>query len=96
MRFKSKSGIYAEQMHVQARILTSPEKKNFYSVIDKMLKVALQVIKESDEFDSKLQLSSNPIVSTTLKVIFISALSSALSEILGFRMKLTKLAFGKI
>lgn len=95
LRLKAKSCLYAEQMHVQVRILTNPDKKTTYSVVANVLKVALQVVKESDEFDSNLQFSSNPLLSTVLKVIFVSAVSSALSEVFGFHLKLSKLAFGK-
>eukprot|EP00615_Pteridomonas_danica_P002055 CAMPEP_0114338292 /NCGR_PEP_ID=MMETSP0101-20121206/6941_1 /TAXON_ID=38822 ORGANISM="Pteridomonas danica, Strain PT" /NCGR_SAMPLE_ID=MMETSP0101 /ASSEMBLY_ACC=CAM_ASM_000211 /LENGTH=106 /DNA_ID=CAMNT_0001470829 /DNA_START=232 /DNA_END=552 /DNA_ORIENTATION=- len=94
-RYRNASVLLTEQMNVQLRILaTAPsekEKRERLAISNKVLELAMKLLKEFDSPHSISGLSMNPLLYNITRVVLFSALSTALSDSMGFDVKMWKM-----
>lgn len=85
------SVLLTEQINLYLKLEQKPHKKEELTLANNVLKLACDLIKEL-EIPFKISgFSANPYLYNITKVIVLSAFSSLLSELLGFKLKLTKI-----
>lgn len=68
-----------------------PSKKDELSVVNNVLKLAADLLKEIEKPFRISGLSVNPWIYNVTKVVLLSAFSAVLSELFGFKLKLYKI-----
>ena len=71
-----------------------PEKKEQFTVVNNVLKLAADLLKEIENPFRISGLGVNPWVYNITKVVILSAASAVVSEIFGFKLKLYKIKIG--
>ena len=69
----------------------SPEKKDHLAVVNNVLKLASDLLKEIENPFKISGLGVDPWVYNITKVVILSAASAVLSELFGFKLKLYKI-----
>jgi len=94
-RYRNFSVLLTEQMNVQLRILASrpeeKEKRERLAISSKVLELAIKLLKEFESPNQISGLAMDPVVYNVTRVILFSALSAAMSELMGFDVKMWKL-----
>ena len=72
----------------------TPEKKEQFTVVNNVLKLAADLLKEIENPFRISGLGVNPWVYNITKVVILSAASAVLSELFGFKLKLYKIKIG--
>ena len=85
------SVLLTEQVNLYLKLEQKPHKKEELQLANNVLKLACDLIKELEVPFKISGFSANPYLYNITKVIVLSAFSSLLSEILGFKLKLTKI-----
>ncbi|GLV45397.1 phtf [Carabus blaptoides fortunei] len=85
------SVLITEQINLYLQIEQKPHKKEKLMVANSVLKLAADLLKELESPFKISGLSANPYLYNITKVVILSALSGVLSEMLGFKVKLTKI-----
>ena len=73
------------------QIEKKPEKKDELTVVNNVLKLAADLLKEIENPFKISGLGINPWVYNVTKVVILSAASAVLSELFGFKLKLYKI-----
>lgn len=68
-----------------------PHKKEELALANQVLKLARELLKELERPFRISGLSMNPLLKNVMKIIIVSAISGALSDMLGFKLKLYKI-----
>jgi len=83
--------LLTEQINLYLRMEEKPQKKEQLLLANNVLKLSSDLLKELDKRSHDiLGLSTNPLLYNITKLIILSAVSGALSEMLGFKLKLYK------
>lgn len=85
------SVLLTEQINLYLKLEQKPHKKEELTLANNVIKLACDLIKELEVPFKISGFSANPYLYNITKVIVLSAFSSLLSEILGFKLKLTKI-----
>ena len=72
----------------------TPEKKEELTVVNNVLKLAADLLKEIENPFKISGLGGDPWVYNVTKVVILSAASAVLSELFGFKLKLYKIKIG--
>ena len=80
-----------ERINLSLRMETKPEKREEYILADRVLKLACRLIAEVESPFKVSGLVMNSALYNLMRVILLSALSAAFSEMLGFNPKLWKI-----
>ena len=72
-------------------MVEAPHKKERLMISNNVLKVATKLLKELHSPNKVSGLTMNPLLYNITRVIVLSAFSAAISEILGFKLKIWKL-----
>ncbi|RHY34233.1 hypothetical protein DYB32_005455 [Aphanomyces invadans] len=86
-KYQNTSLLLTEQMNVYLKLLVTPEKKEKLLISNNVLKLASKLLKVS----LISGLTMNPLLYNVTRVVVLSAFSSALSEVFGFKLKLWKM-----
>lgn len=91
-RYQNISVLLTEQMNLQLRILATAEreKRERLNVSNKVIELAIKLLKEFDSPNKISGISMDPLLYNLTRVVMLSALSAALSEFMGFDIKLLK------
>ena len=97
-RYHNTSVLLTEQMNLQLRILNTSEKekRDRLAVSNKVLELAIKLLKEFDSPNRISGISMDPMLYNVTRVILLSALSAALSEFMGFDIKMFKVRLGAL
>ena len=76
------------------QIEKTPEKKEQFTVVNNVLKLAADLLKDIENPFRLSSLGVNPWVYNITKVVILSAASAVVSEIFGFKLKLYKIKIG--
>ena len=71
-----------------------PEKKEEFTVVNNVLKLAADLLKEIENPFRISGFGVNPWIYNITKVVILSAASAVVSEIFGFKLKLYKIKIG--
>jgi len=85
------SMVITEQINLYLQIEKKPEKKDELTVVNNVLKLAADLLKEIENPFKISGLGINPWVYNVTKVVILSAASAVLSELFGFKLKLYKI-----
>jgi len=90
-KYMNLSVLLTEQINLYLRMEEKPQKKEQLLLANNVLKLSSDLLKELDKRSHDiLGLSTNPLLYNITKLIVLSAVSGALSEMLGFKLKLYK------
>ncbi|KAL3890661.1 hypothetical protein ACJMK2_002942 [Sinanodonta woodiana] len=90
-KYRNLSVLITEQINLYLQMEQKPHKKEELMVSNNVLKLAESLIKELESPFKISGISANPFFLNVTKVVVLSAFSAVLSEILGFKLKLTKI-----
>ncbi|RQM19983.1 hypothetical protein B5M09_010960 [Aphanomyces astaci] len=90
-KYQNTSLLLTEQMNVYLKLLVTPEKKEKLLISNNVLKLASKLLKELNSPNKISGLTMNPLLYNVTRVVVLSAFSSALSEVFGFKLKLWKM-----
>lgn len=85
------SMVITEQINLYLQMEKKPEKKDELIVVNSVLKLAADLLKEIDNPFKISGLGVDPWVYNITKVVILSAFSAVVSELLGFKLKLYKI-----
>lgn len=92
---KSYSDYYDDQFRIKINLYLQmekkPEKKDEITVVNNVLKLAADLLKEVENPFKISGLGVNPWVYNITKVVILSAASAVASELFGFKLKLYKI-----
>ncbi|CAF0879460.1 unnamed protein product [Brachionus calyciflorus] len=88
------SMVITEQINLYLEMEKKPEKKDELLVVNNVLKLAADLLKEVENPFKISGLGVNPWVYNVTKVVILSAASAVLSELFGFKLKLYKIKIG--
>lgn len=89
-KYWNPSVLLTEQINVYLRCEEKPQKKDQLLLANNVLKLTADLIKELDRPHNILGHFANPLIYNIVKLLLLSAVSGALSEMLGFKLKLYK------
>ncbi|OQR93724.1 homeodomain transcription factor [Achlya hypogyna] len=90
-KYQNTSLLLTEQMNVYLKLLITPHKKEKLLISNNVLKLASKLLKELNSPNKISGLTMNPLLYNITRVVVLSAFSSALSEMFGFKLKLWKM-----
>ncbi|OQS07234.1 homeodomain transcription factor [Thraustotheca clavata] len=90
-KYQNTSLLLTEQMNVYLKLLITPHKKEKLLISNNVLKLASKLLKELNSPNKISGLTMNPLLYNITRVVVLSAFSSALSEVFGFKLKLWKM-----
>ncbi|EQC40783.1 hypothetical protein SDRG_01853 [Saprolegnia diclina VS20] len=90
-KYQNTSLLLTEQMNVYLKLLMTPHKKEKLLISNNVLKLASKLLKELNSPNKISGLTMNPLLYNITRVVVLSAFSSALSEMFGFKLKLWKM-----
>jgi hypothetical protein len=85
------SMVLTEQINLYLKMEKSPERKDELTVVNNVLKLAVDLFKEIENPFKISGLGVNPWLYNITKVVILSAASAVLSELFGFKLKLYKI-----
>jgi hypothetical protein len=85
------STVITEQINLYLQMEKRPEKKDEIGVVNNVLKLAADLLKEIENPFKISGLGVNPWVYNVTKVVILSAASAVASELFGFKLKLYKI-----
>jgi hypothetical protein len=85
------SMVLTEQINLYLKMEKSPERKDELTVVNNVLKLAVDLLKEIENPFQISGLGVNPWLYNITKVVILSAASAVLSELFGFKLKLYKI-----
>jgi hypothetical protein len=85
------SMVITEQINLYLQMEKMPDKKDELSVVNNVLKLASDLLKEIENPFKISGLGVDPWVYNITKVVILSAFSAVLSELFGFKLKLYKI-----
>lgn len=83
--------LITEQLNLYLQLDQKPRKKDEVTIVNSVLKLAIDLLKELENPFKISGISANPILYNVTKLVILSALSAILSEMLGFKLKLHKI-----
>jgi hypothetical protein len=86
--------VITEQINLYLQMEKKPAKKEEFMVVNNVLKLAADLLKEIENPFKISGLGVNPWVYNITKVVILSAASAVLSELFGFKLKLYKIKIG--
>eukprot|EP00127_Corallochytrium_limacisporum_P004970 Clim_evm44s195 gene=Clim_evmTU44s195 len=84
--------LMAEQINLQLRLARTPHKKDEITICNNVLNVSTKLLKDIESPYKVAGLSMNPVLFNIVRVLVLSAFSAVISEFLGFKLKVWKLA----
>ncbi|CAK4074421.1 unnamed protein product [Aphanomyces euteiches] len=90
-KYQNTSLLLTEQMNLYLKLLVTPHKKEKLLISNNVLKLASKLLKELNSPNKISGLTMNPLLYNITRVVVLSAFSSALSEVFGFKLKLWKM-----
>lgn len=85
------SMVITEQINLYLQMEKKPEMKDELTVVNNVLKLASDLLKEIENPFKISGLGVDPWVYNVAKVVILSAFSAVMSELLGFKLKLYKI-----
>jgi len=85
------SMVLTEQINLYLKMEKSPERKDELTVVNNVLKLAVDLLKEIENPFKISGLGVNPWLYNITKVVILSAASAVVSELFGFKLKLYKI-----
>jgi len=85
------SMVITEQINLYLQMEKMPDKKDEFMVVNNVLKLAADLLKEIENPFKISGLGVDPWVYNITKVVILSAFSAVMSELLGFKLKLYKI-----
>ncbi|XP_018496384.1 putative homeodomain transcription factor 1 [Galendromus occidentalis] len=90
-KYRNHSILITEQINLYLHMEQKPQKKDELVLVNNVLKLAADLLKELESPFKISGICANPYLYNITKVICVSAFSAALSELLGFKLKLHKI-----
>ncbi|KAG1682682.1 putative homeodomain transcription factor 2 [Nymphon striatum] len=95
-KYRNLSVLITEQINLYLHMEQKPHKKEELMLAHSVLKLAAELLKELESPFKISGLSANSYLHNFTKIVVLSAFSAVLTEVLGFRLKLSKLAMFKL
>ncbi|OQV25522.1 putative homeodomain transcription factor [Hypsibius exemplaris] len=90
-KFRNFSVLTTEQLNLYLRMEQKPHKKDQLMLVNNVLKLAADLIKETEHPYKISGFPANPFLCNVSRLVILSALSTLISEICGIELKLLKL-----
>uniref|UniRef100_A0A8C1KHQ5 Putative homeodomain transcription factor 1 n=2 Tax=Cyprinus carpio TaxID=7962 RepID=A0A8C1KHQ5_CYPCA len=85
------SFIICAQINLYLKMEKKPNKKDQLNIVNNVLRLATKLLKELDTPFRLLGLTVNPLICNITRVVILSAISAAVSDLLGFNIRLWKI-----
>ncbi|XP_051956928.1 protein PHTF1-like [Xyrauchen texanus] len=90
-KYSNASVLLTEQINLYLKMEKKPNKKDQLNIVNNVLRLATKLLKELDTPFRLLGLTVNPLVYNITRVVILSAISAAVSDLLGFNIRLWKI-----
>uniref|UniRef100_A0A671T4C8 Putative homeodomain transcription factor 1 n=1 Tax=Sinocyclocheilus anshuiensis TaxID=1608454 RepID=A0A671T4C8_9TELE len=90
-KYSNASVLLTEQINLYLKMEKKPNKKDQLNIVNNVLRLATKLLKELDTPFRLLGLTVNPLIYNITRVVILSALSAAVSDLLGFNIRLWKI-----
>ncbi|XP_050393856.1 protein PHTF2 [Patella vulgata] len=92
-KYRNLSVLITEQINLYLQMEQKPHKKEELILANNVLKLAEDLLKELESPFKISGFSANPFIYNMTRVVILSAFSTVLTELLGFKLKLYKIKF---
>jgi len=93
-KFTNTSGLLTEQINLYLQMEKAPHKKEDLTIANHVLKLASKLLKEIESPFKMSGLSMNPLLYNITRVVVLSLFSGVMSDLLGFRLKVSEILLG--
>ncbi|NP_001107901.1 putative homeodomain transcription factor 1 isoform X2 [Danio rerio] len=90
-KYSNASVLLTEQINLYLKMEKKPNKKDQLNIVNNVLRLATKLLKELDTPFRLLGLTVNPLIYNITRVLILSAVSAAVSDLLGFNIRLWKI-----
>ncbi|XP_030076682.1 protein PHTF1 isoform X2 [Microcaecilia unicolor] len=90
-KYSNTSILLTEQINLYLKMEKKPHKKEQLNLVNNVLKLATKLLKELDTPFRLYGLTMNPLIYNITRVVILSAVSGAISDLLGFNIRLWKI-----
>uniref|UniRef100_A0A8C2JWT0 Putative homeodomain transcription factor 1 n=1 Tax=Cyprinus carpio TaxID=7962 RepID=A0A8C2JWT0_CYPCA len=90
-KYSNASVLLTEQINLYLKMEKKPNKKDQLNIVNNVLRLATKLLKELDTPFRLLGLTVNPLICNITRVVILSAISAAVSDLLGFNIRLWKI-----
>ena len=90
-KYQNTSLLLTEQMNLYLRMVQAPHKKDRLLISNNVLKLATKLLKELRSPNKISGLTMNPLLYNISRVVVLSAISAAMTDVLGFKLKIWKI-----
>nr|XP_033774167.1 putative homeodomain transcription factor 1 [Geotrypetes seraphini] len=90
-KYSNTSILLTEQINLYLKMEKKPHKKEQLILVNNVLKLATKLLKELDTPFRLYGLTMNPLIYNITRVVILSAVSGAVSDLLGFNIRLWKI-----
>ncbi|XP_051967137.1 protein PHTF1-like [Xyrauchen texanus] len=90
-KYSNASVLLTEQINLYLKMEKKPNKKDQLNIVNNVLRLATKLMKELDTPFRLLGLTVNPLIYNITRVVILSAISAAVSDLLGFNIRLWKI-----
>ncbi|KAK9966481.1 hypothetical protein ABG768_003589 [Culter alburnus] len=90
-KYSNASVLLTEQINLYLKMEKKPNKKDQLNIVNNVLRLATKLLKELDTPFRLLGLTVNPLIYNITRVVILSAISAAVSDLLGFNIRLWKI-----
>ncbi|TRZ01391.1 hypothetical protein DNTS_003743 [Danionella cerebrum] len=90
-KYSNASVLLTEQINLYLKMEKKPNKKDQLNIVNNVLRLATKLLKELDTPFRLLGLTVNPLIYNITRVLILSAISAAVSDLLGFNIRLWKI-----
>ncbi|XP_029428854.1 putative homeodomain transcription factor 1 isoform X2 [Rhinatrema bivittatum] len=90
-KYSNTSILLTEQINLYLKMEKKPHKKEQLNLVNNVLKLATKLLKELDTPFRLYGLTMNPLIYNITRVVILSAVSGAVSDLLGFNIRLWKI-----
>lgn len=90
-KYSNASVLLTEQINLYLKMEKKPNKKDQLNIVNNVLRLATKLLKELDTPFRLLGLTVNPLIYNITRVVILSAISAAVSDLLGFNLRLWKI-----
>ncbi|KAI7795299.1 putative homeodomain transcription factor 1 isoform X2 [Triplophysa rosa] len=90
-KYSNASVLLTEQINLYLKMEKKPNKKDQLNIVNNVLRLATKLLKELDAPFRLLGLTVNPLIYNITRVVILSAVSAAVSDLLGFNIRLWKI-----
>uniref|UniRef100_A0A8C1KK20 Putative homeodomain transcription factor 1 n=1 Tax=Cyprinus carpio TaxID=7962 RepID=A0A8C1KK20_CYPCA len=86
-KYSNASVLLTEQINLYLKMEKKPNKKDQLNIVNNVLRLATKLLKELDTPFRLLGLTVNPLICNITRVVILSAISAAVSDLLGFNIR---------